>query len=191
MAAEPRKRLSVDEYLARERRAEVKSEYLAGETFAMSGASRRHGLVTLNVASSLHAQLRDRPCEAFAADMRVRVPVTELFTYPDVVVVCGEPEFLDAEVDTLLNPTLIVEVLSPSTADYDRGGKFAHYRTLPSLREYLVLAQDRVHAEHWVRQEDDGWLLTETAEPQAVLTLPAIGCTLSLADAYAKVPPAS
>lgn len=186
--SEPRKRLTVAEYLALERQAEVKSEYHAGETFAMAGASRKHGLVSGNVFASLHAQLRDRPCEAFAADMRVQVPATELFTYPDVVVVCGEAEFLDDDLDTLLNPTLIVEVLSPSTADYDRGGKFAHYRTLASLREYLVLAQDRVHAEHWVRQDGDRWVLAETGDPQAVLTLPSIGCTLALADAYAKVP---
>lgn len=185
---EPKQRLSPEEYLARERVAEVKSEYLAGETFLMSGASRKHGLVTLNIAASLHGQLRDRPCEIFAADMRVEVTTTELFTYPDVVVVRGEPRFRDADLDTLLNPTLIVEVLSPSTSDYDRGTKFAHYRSLPSLREYLLFAQERVHAEQYTRQDGERWLLAETSDPEAVLDLPSVGCTLTLADVYAKVP---
>jgi Uma2 family endonuclease len=187
MTSEPKRRYSVEDYLALERQAERKSEYLDGEIFAMAGTSRKHGLVAGNVFAALHAQLRDRECEAFTADMRVRIPATDLFTYPDIVVVCGEPRFDDEELDILLNPTLIVEVLSPTTADYDRGTKFAHYRTLPSLREYLLLAQDRVHAEHWLRQEAGSWLFTETDDASATLGLPSIGCRLPLAEAYAKV----
>jgi Uma2 family endonuclease len=189
MTAEPRRKLSPQEYLEIERKAEIRSEYLDGEMFAMSGASRKHGRIALNTSTSLHSQLRDRPCETFAADMRVRVSQTGLYTYPDIVVVCDPPQFEDSEIDTLLNPTLIVEVLSSSTTDYDRGTKFAHYRTLSSFREYLLLAQDRVHAEHFVRQAGDRWLLSETDDPTAVIDLVAIGCKLPLADAYARVFP--
>lgn len=183
----PKPRLTAEEYLAFERQAEGRHEFLNGEIFAMGGASRKHGLVTLNIAGLLHSQLRGRPCEAFAADMRVRVAATGLYTYPDVVVVCGAPQFDDGDLDTLLNPTLIVEVLSKSSADYDRGTKFAHYRTLPSLAEYVLFAQDRIHAEHYTRQAEDRWLLTETSDPGAVLELAAVGCLLPLAEVYEKV----
>ncbi|HET7510811.1 MAG TPA: Uma2 family endonuclease [Solirubrobacterales bacterium] len=187
MASEPRPRVSVEEYLTLERQAETKSEYLNGEIVAMSGASRPHNLIVANVLASLHAQLRGRSCEVYASDMRVRVPAADLYTYPDVVVVCGEPQFDDAELDTLLNPTLTVEVLSPTTQSYDRGIKFAYYRTLPSLAEYLLLAQDRVHAEHSVRQGGAAWLLTETDRSVDILELPSIGCALALGDAYERV----
>jgi Uma2 family endonuclease len=191
MSSDPKPRLSVEEYLALERRAETKSEYLNGETFAMAGASREHNLATTNVISSLHSQLRGRSCEVYTSDMRIRVPATELFTYADVVVACGEPQFDDAELDTLLNPVLIVEVLSGSTEDYDRGTKFAHYRTIPSFSEYVLIAQDRVHVEHFVRQAE-GWLLTETDDLGQTVELPSIGCRLALADVYERVmsPPA-
>jgi Uma2 family endonuclease len=180
-------RLTPKEYLAIERRATGKSEFLDGETFAMSGASRRHNLIGLNVASDLRAQLRQRPCEVYASDMRVRVAATGLYAYPDVVVVCAAPEFEDAELDTLLNPTLLVEVLSPSTADYDRGGKFEHYRALPSLSEYLLVAQDRPHLAHYVRQADSSWLLSEVEGRAGTMVLPSVGCSLSLSEVYAKV----
>jgi Uma2 family endonuclease len=188
MTPQPKPRLTAEEYLAFERRAEGKHEFLNGEIFAMSGAGRRHGLVALNVAALLHAQLKGRSCEVFASDMRVQVKATGLYTYPDVVVVCGEPQFADAELDTLLNPTLVVEVLSASTESYDRGTKFAHYRTLPSLADYVLFAQDRVHAEHYTRQAEDRWLLTETGDPRAVLELGSIGCRLVLAEVYDEVP---
>lgn len=127
-------RLTPDEYLAIERKAEFKSEYDNGYVYAMSGASREHNLIASNLNGQLWAELRGRPCESYAADMRARASASRSFSYPDVTVVCGEPRFLDAEVDTLLNPTVIVEVLSPSTESYDRGRKFAHYRTLESLQ---------------------------------------------------------
>ena len=121
MSAVPKPFLTPQEYLARERQAETKSEYLRGEVFAMSGASRGHNLIATNVAGELRQRLRERDCEVYQGDMRVKVSPTGLYTYPDVTVVCGEPEFEDADVDTLLNPKVLVEVLSPSTADYDRG----------------------------------------------------------------------
>lgn len=188
MATEPKAHFTPEEYLAFERRSEFKSEYLGGEIVAMTGASRRHNRIVINIAVSLHTQLKgNRGCEMYANDMRVRVPVGDLYTYPDVVVTCGEPRFEDDELDTLLNPVLIAEVLSKSTESYDRGAKFAAYRTLPSFAEYLIVAQDRVHVEHSVRQPDGGWLLTETDDLQASLALPSIGCILVLADAYDRV----
>jgi Uma2 family endonuclease len=176
-----------EEYLALERKAKDKSEYFNGEIFAMTGASRRHNLIAGNVLAALHQQLRERPCEVYSSDMRVRVSETGLYTYPDVVVVCGEPLFADEQKDTLINPTLLVEVLSKSTASYDRGEKFEHYRKLASLAEYLVIAQHKYHVEHYVRQPDNQWLLAETDDLQQTIHLPAIACNLALTDVYAKV----
>jgi Uma2 family endonuclease len=187
MAVEPTRRVTIEEYLAFERGSPTKNEFVDGEIFAMTGASRRHNLLTVNVASSLHAQLRGRSCELYSGDMRVRVPATNLFTYPDVTIVCGEPVFDDRESDTLLNPTLIVEVLSPSTEGYDRGRKFAHYRTVASLREYVLVSQEEVRLERFSCQEDGSWLLTEAAGLEEVLPLPSTGCELRLADVYERV----
>ncbi len=145
MATVPGERLTVEEYLERERKAEFKSEYFAGETFAMSGASRRHVLVATNISSDLRQSLRSRLCKVYAANLRVAVSPTGLYTYPDVVVTCGDEQFHDEQFDTLLNPRFIIEVLSESTKDYDRGQKFESYRALESLQEYLTVAQDRVH----------------------------------------------
>ena len=176
-----------DEYLALERKAEYKSEYFNGEIFAMTGASRRHNLVAVNVLAALHPQLRKRACEIYPSDMRVKVSPTGLYTYPDVVIVCGEPTFDDEQRDTLLNPTVLVEVLSKSTASYDRGEKFEHYRKIKSLAEYLVVAQDKYHVEHYTKQPDDRWLLSETDDPQKTIHLSSIECDLALADIYDKV----
>lgn len=189
MTSQPKAKLSPAEYLALERRAEHKSEYLDGEVFAMTGASRRHNLVCTNIAASLHSQLKRRPYEVYSSDMRVKVSPTGLYTYPDVVVVCGEPRFEDAEVDTLLNPAVIVEVLSESTKNYDRGEKFEHYRALPSLAEYLLVAQDKCHVEHFVRQAGHRWLLAETGDLADFVDLDAIGCRLALQDIYDRVIP--
>ena len=187
MSAVPKPFLNPQEYLSRERRAETKSEYLRGEMFAMSGASREHNLIVGNVSRELGQQLRQLPCEVYQADMRVKVSSTGLYTYPDVTVACDEPQFEDAEVDTLLNPTVLVEVLSPSTADYDRGGKFAHYRRLASLQEYVLISQDRPLVEHYVRQDSDQWLLTEQRGLEDMLVLPSIGCQIPLAEIYLKI----
>jgi Uma2 family endonuclease len=188
MASEPRPRFTPGEYLTLERPSASKSEYVNGEIFVMTGASRRHNRIVLNISFSLDSQLRDRGCEVFASDMRLRVPAADLYTYPDVVVACGEPRFEDSELDTLLNPVLIVEVLSKSTEGYDRGAKFEQYRTLPSLREYLLVAQDRVHVEHFVR-ENDRWVLTEADNLGASLELTSIGCALALSGVYDRVFP--
>lgn len=183
MASDPRPRISAEDYLALERRSETKSEYLDGEIFVMTGASRRHNLLAGNVYTAFRTQLRQRGCEVYVSDMRVKVSATGLYTYPDVTVICGEPQFEDAEVDTLLNPQVIVEILSKSTEDYDRGTKFLQYRTLPSLTEYVLVAQDKVHVEHYLRQ-NEGWLLTETDRREDVVELPSVGARLALGDVY-------
>ncbi len=191
MSAEPHRRISLEDYLAAERQAETKSEYLNGDVFAMSGASREHNLIVWNLSGSLYAQLRGRGCEAYVGDMRVHIPATGLYTYPDIAVVCGEPRFEDGELDTLLNPTLLIEVLSPSTEGYDRGKKAAHYRALDSLREYLLVSQEEVRVELLTRQEDGHWLLSEASRLEETVSLGSIGCTLRLADVYERVPGSS
>jgi len=175
-----------EEYLALEREAATKSEFVNGEIFAMAGASCVHMTIAFNVAGELHRQLKGRPCTAYISDMRVKVSPTGMYTYPDMVVVCGREQLEEGEVDTLLNPTVIIEVLSPSTEGYDRGAKFAHYRRLESLQEYLLVAQDAVHLEHYVRQADGRWLLSEANRLGDEIYLPAIDCRLSLAEVYDK-----
>ncbi|SRR5260221_3784776 len=179
-------RLTAGEYLELERKAEIRSEYIAGQMYAMSGASRRHGLISGNVYGLIWAQLRGRSCEAFANDMRVKVTPTGLYTYPDIVAVCGEAHFDDEHTDTLTNPTVIVEVLSDSTEAYDRGEKFAHYRRLDSLREYVLVAQNKVRVEHY-RREGEQWVLSEVSEPDATLHLTSIDCHVGIAAIYEKV----
>ena len=184
--------LSPEEYLEVERRAERKSEYFEGRMYAMSGASRPHVLIVGNLGRELGNQLEAVPCEIYTTDMRLRVAPNGLYSYPDVMVACGEPQFADDQIDTLLNPLLIVEVLSDSTQNYDRGRKFDQYRMLPSLREYLLVAQDAPRIEQWTRQPDDNWLLSEISSMVASIQLASIDCLLPLAKIYNKVkwPPA-
>lgn len=179
--------VSPEDYLALERQSEFRSEYFDGEIHAMTGASLKHNVITLNTASELRAQLRATACQTMANDMRVKVPSRNLYTYPDVVVVCGEPELEDEHLDTLLNPTLLVEVLSKSTADYDRTVKFGHYRTLESLVEYLLIAQDEYKVEQYTRQPDGRWLLTDIRGLDGAVELASIGCTLPLGVIYERV----
>jgi len=176
-----------EDYLAYERQAETKSEYIDGQVFAMSGASREHVLIAGNVAFEARRQTRGHGCEVYASDMRVRVTRTGMYTYPDVAVVCGEPQFEDAEVDTLLNPTVLVEVLSPSTEAYDRGAKFAHYRRLDSLRHYVLVSPTERRIEVFSRA-GDVWEYREASEPGETVGLAAIGVVLDLEDVYADVP---
>ena len=188
MSTAPKPYFTPEEYLARERQAETKSEYFAGEIFAMAGATREHILCVVNLSRELSLQLLDRPCELYTNDMRVKVDETGLYTYPDLVVVCGEPQFEDAQVDTLLNPTLIIEVLSRTTEAYDRGKKFAQYRRLETLQEYLLVAQDQPWVERYLRQPDGQWLFSVTEELTGLLPLPSISGELRLAEVYRKIP---
>ncbi len=185
--AEPQRHFSPDEYLALEREASTKSEFIEGHIFALAGASRQHNLITGNLIRELGGQLRNRPFEVYPSDMRVKVSGTGLYTYPDVVVACGEPEFEDAELDTLLNPTVLIEVLSKSTADHDRGYKFEQYRSLPSVCEVLFVAQDSVHVVHYSRQDDDTWILSETRDTGDRVQMTSIGVEISVAEIYVKV----
>jgi Uma2 family endonuclease len=187
MSSQAQKHYTPEEYLALERQAQCKSEYYAGEIFAMAGASRWHNLIVTNVLRELSLQLKGRPCTTYPSDMRVKVSPTGLYTYPDVTVVCGEAQFEDNQQDTLLNPTLIVEVLSESTEAYDRGGKFAHFRKLTSLMEYVLITQTKPHIEHYVRQPDNRWLLSEVDSLPHAIHLPSIDCHLALAEVYDKV----
>lgn len=182
--AEPQRRPTFEEYLASERAGEERHDYRRGEVYAMVGATRSHNHLVTNLILALGPQARERGCEIYANDMRVRVEAADFAAYPDVVVACGEPSFLDSREDTLLDPTVIVEVLSPSTADYDRGTKFACYRAVPSLRHYVLVAQDRVQVEHFARLDDGTWRLSETGDPAAVSELPAVGCSLRVAEIY-------
>jgi Uma2 family endonuclease len=179
--------ISSEEYLRRERLAEYKSEYLNGEIFAMTGASRQHNRITINISSSLNQQLRGRSCEVYAVDMRVKVRASGLYTYPDVAVACGEPKFEDEFVDTLLNPTVLIEVLSQSTERYDRIAKTSYYRTIDSLMEHLLVAQNEVRVEQYSRQTDGQWLLAEYLALDAAVDLVSIGCRLMLNDVYERI----
>lgn len=174
------------EYLTLERKAVAKSEYVNGKIRAMASANRNHNLITGNLFGELRDQLRNRPCEAYVNNMRVRVNATGLYAYPDGIVVCGHPRFEDEERDTLLNPTLVAEVFSPMTEAYDRGEKFVHYRYLESLQEYVLIAQDRMWIEHFARMGKQ-WLLTVFNRPDEVLSLPSIECAVLLSEIYARI----
>ncbi len=183
--------LTPEEYIASERKTLpdseiVRNEYLNGELIAMSGASRAHNLITGNIFGELRAQLRDSRCETYMSDMRVSTPATASYFYPDVVVVCEEPRFEDEVFDTLLNPIILVEVLSPSTEAYDRGEKFAHYRQLISLQEYVLVSQDQIRVEHYRRQEKQ-WIFTDFQKPEEILPLTSIQCGLPLQEIYERI----
>lgn len=175
-----------DEYLVLERKAAYKSEYFLGEIFAMSGASLTHGLITVDIATELNIQLRESECRVVTNDLRVKTLPDVSYFYPDVIVYCDEPEFEDDSFDTLLNPVIIMEVLSPSTEEYDRGEKFEYYKQLPSLKEYILVAQDKISLEHYVMQGTE-WELTTFADPTDTLTLSTIKCKLTLKDIYRRV----
>jgi Uma2 family endonuclease len=187
MASQPEPRFTPEEYLAMERGAKFKSEYIDGEIVAMVGASERHNLIVVNLTTLLNMQLGNRPCKVYSSDLRVDVRERGLYAYPDVIVMCGEARFRDDEMDNLLNPTLIIEVVSKSTEGYDRGEKFAKYRRIESLAEYLLFAQNKSRVEHYVRQANDEWLLSETDELDDTIYLPSIACQLKLGEVYNKV----
>ena len=183
--------LTPEEYITLERKAvpdaeTVRREYVKGEIIAMSGASRAHNLITMNISTALHSRLKSRGCETYANEMRVSSPLTSSYFYPDIVVVCEEPQFEDDVFDTLLNPIVIVEVLSPTTEAYDRGEKFSHYRQIESLKEYIVVSQDKVNVERYLRKPDE-WGMTYFQELGQQLPLSSIQCELPLQEIYERV----
>jgi len=188
MSALPkRKKLTIAEYLAIEHAAEFKSEFFDGELFAMAGASRKHNIVKDNLIGELGVRLRGTPCRTVSSDQRLAVGASGAYTYPDVLIICG-PMISDVhDEETIVNPTVIVEVLSPSTANYDRGGKFRHYQKLDSLKEYVLVAQNEPVIERFVRQTDESWALVSFVGLDAVLTLISVPVQIPLADIYAGV----
>ena len=187
MSANPNKRMTVEEYLAFERASETKHEFWGGLVYSMAGASERHVIITGNTHARIHAQLLERDCMPYAKDMRVRLNARGDFAYPDVVVASGQRLFDDSEMDTLLNPTLIIEVLSPSTEAYDRGKKFRFYQQLESLQEYLLISQERVYIEQYVRQGVAAWRYSFYDNLDDLITLPSIDCALRVNEIYAKI----
>ena len=176
-----------EEYLELERKGEHKSEYLAGQIFAMAGWTQRHARITCNISGELRSLLKGQPCESFSTDLRVQVQATGLYAYPDVVVVCGEAILADSHADTLLNPTVIFEVLSPSTESYDRGLKFVHYRRLESLTDYVLVLQEQRLVEHFIRQPSGDWLLHTVDGLDDGIVLASLNCRLPLSEIYERV----
>lgn len=187
---------TVEQYLKLERAAEERHEFLDGEIYAMAGESEAHGIISVNLVISLGSQLKGKPCQARTKDTKVRSgPIPRgrqasagLYSYPDVIVVCGEPKYLDEYKDVLLNPTALVEVLSPSTEAFDRGEKFQRLQEWnPSLRDFLLISQDQPQIEHFTRQADGSWTYQRHAGIESAVSIASIDCTLKLADVYDRL----
>lgn len=187
MSTVPKQFITPEEYLRRERIAEFRSEYYRGEMFAMAGASANHNLIVGNCVQTLGQQLKKKPCRVYPSDLKLRIESTGLYTYPDVSVVWGEPQLETNGGDVLLNPVVLVEVLSDSSEAYDRGKKFKHYRTISSLKHYILISQDRYSIDCFSRQPGDSWVLTDCQALIDQVQLSAIDCQLAAADVYDKV----
>lgn len=181
------RRLTWAEYLELERAAEFKSEFFEGEMFAMAGGTPQHSLIATNLAREFGNRLKGGPCVAYNADLRIKIEATGLFTYPDLSVICGPLRFADGTEDTVVNPTVLVEVLSDSTEAYDRGRKFEHYRQIPTLQAYLLVSQQAPRVEQFIRQAEGRWLLDEAASVDRHLDLPSLQTSISLAEVFANV----
>ena len=179
---------SPEEYLAFERGTDARHEYLDGHVYAMAGESIEHSRICVNVAGELRSRLKGSPCEVLSPNMKVVTSPSGLFSYPDVVVICGEPQFYDERRDILTNPTVVFEVLSPSTEAYDRGEKFLRYRTqIETLREYVLVSQHRPLVEHYVRQPDGSWSYSSAGDLSEAIDLPSIDCRLPLSEIYDRI----
>ena len=185
MSALPKKRYTMEEYLALEEKAEYKSEYFNGEIFAMAGAAPAHSRISSNLNANIHQQLKKGPCYTLDNDTKVKVERTGLVTYPDVIVVCGKPKY---EKDIiLLTPTVLAEVLSASTEKYDRTVKVRHYQQIESLQELILVAQDEAHVEQFVRQADGSWRHSFTVGLESTLVLASIPISIPLTEVYDRV----
>jgi len=179
--------ISEADYLKEERVATEKHEYFKGEIFAMSGASRYHNRLASNIQGNLFNHLKGKKCKPYGSDMRVHVQKNTLYTYPDITIVCGKEEYLDNEFDTLLNPKVIIEILSPSTKDYDRGSKFMLYRAIPSLEEYFLVDSESVFVERFYKDEVGIWTLKEYKNQSDLVEFSSIQFTLSVEEIYNEV----
>jgi Uma2 family endonuclease len=187
MASNPVTRVTEEEYLAIDRAAEVRSEFFDGEMFAMSGGSMRHASLQANLHGELYVALRGKDCRAFTSDFRVRVSPGRMYAYPDITVVCGRPLLADEHQDILVNPTVILEVLSPSTEHYDRGVKFQRYRAIESLKDYILVNQDEIRIEQYTRRDAHTWTLHDYQRPEEELRIDSIGVSLALARIYDRI----
>ncbi len=187
MLQPPLKYCTEEEYLAFERAAQEKHEYYKGEIFAMSGASFKHNVLQINIVTLLSNHLKGKNCRPFGSDLRIHIPSNSFYTYPDVIIVCDEPEFADKEFDTLLNPSVIIEILSPSTANYDRGAKFDLYREIESLQEYILIDSNSMHFVHYIKNPDATWTLSETRKPGDDFFITSVDFKVQLAEVYAGI----
>jgi Uma2 family endonuclease len=187
MIATEKRTVSPEEYLASERQALDKTEFFNGELIPMAGATRNHNRIKENVNGKIIQHLEEANCQSFSSDMRVHLPETGLYAYPDIVIVCGEPQLLPDDFDNLLNPAVVLEVLSEGTEDYDRGRKFLRYRSIPSLQEYVLIDSQRVEVEVWRRNGLGQWTLMEqTTDLAGQFTIQTIGLTISIGQTYAR-----
>jgi Uma2 family endonuclease len=179
-----RKNYTIEEYLEMEKASLEKHEYYKGEIFAMAGAGPRHNVIFSNVFGDLAYRLKGHPCRPYGSDMRIHIPENSLFTYPDISIVCGELVVANEDEDTAVKPTVIIEILSKSTRDYDRGGKFMLYRAIPTLKEYILIDSEAVHVEHWSINKDNLWQLQEYKQAIDVCKIQTVGLELELPEMY-------
>jgi len=187
MSTQKIKKLTPEEYLEIERKAEYKSEYYNGEMFALAGASLIHNKITSNVHVSLATQLKKKKCEVYQSDLKIYEQESGLFTYPDIVVICGEPECYDYKKDIIINPTVIIEILSQSTEAYDRGFKFELYRKLKALKDYILVSQEKISIEHFNKNKDNSWTMNEYNKSEQSMSIRSIDCKLELKEVYNRV----
>ncbi|MDQ3022404.1 MAG: Uma2 family endonuclease [Bacteroidota bacterium] len=187
MSIQKVRKLTEKEYLEIERKAEFKSEYYDGEMFGLAGASLPHNKITSNIHVSLANQLKGKTCQVFQSDLKIREQVSNQFTYPDIVVICGEPEFFDNEKDVIMNPSIIMEILSKSTESYDRGFKFELYRRINSLKDFFLVSQEKISVEYYTRNTDESWNLKEYNDRSQKIEIKSIDCTLDLNEVYYNV----
>lgn len=175
---------SIEEYLEMENAAVEKHEYYKGEIFAMSGAGNRQNIISINIIGSLFSSLKGKSCQPYGSDMRIHIPGNTLFTYPDISIICGDIMTPKEDKNTATNPTVIIEILSPSTRDYDRGGKFMLYRAIPTLKEYILVEAESIHAEQFAINKEGLWQLKEYINPEDQITLESLNISLLLSDIY-------
>ena len=181
-----KQKYTIEEYLLMERASEVKHEYYQGEIFAMAGASNRHNIISINLIIGLYPKSKTSSCFPYGSDMRIHIPENTLFTYPDISIICGEINTFDKDKDTALQPTILIEILSKSTRDYDRGGKFKLYRDIPTLKEFMLVDSENIGVEIFRINEHNHWELEEYKSLKEIVTLPAIGVSISMEDIYAR-----